>query len=310
MKLLIASCNDEIKEAILDQLAFEGINCNQVTVVNTVDKFVNTLKSDVYNLVIAEYGITGADIWQLVKLTLSAHAIPLFLIEESCDHEIPPLLAREHSFNVVSLGELGVAVTSISQGIGNYPGCLSSTKHQMLIIEDDEDAAYSAYHALKDSYNIDTAKDGLSGFDLWANKRHDLVLLDLMLPVMNGDEVLKKIMAIDEHQPVIVVTGHDRIYSSNDLLLNGASEYLSKPYSMATLKSLCQTTLVRAKLIYQSHYDNMKLNNLRNLIWAMDQAMSQNNTKKVQRIMAALTTHLVGRPTEDELANLQTGLEF
>ena len=316
MKLLIASCLDEMKEAILGQLAAEGINTNQITFVNTVDKFVKALKTNDYNLIITEYGITGADIWQLAKLKTSApisnHAAPLFLVEESCDHEIPPFLAREHAFVIVPISKLGEAIASTTENNlsnGTNQGRSISLKHQLLIIEDDEDAAYSTYHALKDSYDIDTTKDGLSGFKLWENKRHDLVLLDLMLPVMKGDEVLNKIMAIDEHQPVIIVTGHDRNFNSKDLLLNGASEYLSKPFSMSTLKNQCQAILVRAKLIYQAHYANEKLNSIRNLIWALDKALSQKNVYKAQRIMAAITTLFPDRPTEDEQESL-AGLEF
>ncbi|MBK8815386.1 MAG: response regulator [Methylococcaceae bacterium] len=311
MNLLIASILDDIKEAILAQLAVEGINGDQITVVNTVSKFIKAIKTDAYNLIICEYSITGADIWQIAKLLssspISDHMLPLFLVEETCDLEIPPLLAREHAFFIVSINKLGAAVTSVNENnrnISNEHRGLTSTKHHLLIIEDDEDAVYSAYHALKDSYDIDTAKDGLSGFDLWENKRHDLVLLDLMLPVMKGDEVLNKMMAIDEHQPVIIVTGHDRAFNSQDLLLNGASEYLCKPFSMSTLKMQCQAILVRAKLIYQAHYANKKLESLRSLIWALDQAQSQKNADKAQRIMTAITTLLPGKPTEDELASL------
>ena len=316
MKLLIASSLDEIKAAIRNKLAAEGIKSHQITFVNTVDKFVKALKSDTYNFIIAEYAMGGTDIWQLAKLInaspLSAHALPLFLIEETCELEIPGLLAREHSFKVISLNELGGVLSSAyhdNLSIGYERRRVASGKHNLLIIEDDEDAAHSAFHALKDSYTIDIARDGLSGYTLWENKRHDLVLLDLMLPVMNGDVVLNKIMAVDELQPVIIITGHDRAYNSKDLLLTGASEYLCKPFSMSTLKTQCEAILIRAKLIYQTHYTSTKLKTLTNLIWVLDQALAQKNTDKAQRVMTAIKALLPGKPSEDEQLNL-TGLEF
>lgn len=316
MKLLIASSLDEIKAEIRSQLAAEGIKGDQLTFVNTVDNFVKKLKTDAYHFIIADYAIEGVDIWQLAKLInsapLSAHALPLFLVAEACELEIPTPLAREHSFKVVSLNELGATVTSAyhdNQSIGYERGRINPDKHHLLIIEDDDDAAHSAFHALKDSYTIDTVRDGLSGYELWESKRHDLVLLDLMLPVMNGDVVLNKIMAVDEHQPVIIMTGHDRAYNSKELLLNGASEYLCKPFSMATLKTQCQTLLMRAKLIYQAQYTSTKLKTLTNLMWALDQALAQKNIDKAQRVMTAIKTLLPGKPSEDEQVNL-TGLEF
>ncbi|MDP1773611.1 MAG: response regulator [Methylobacter sp.] len=316
MKLLIASSLDEIKAEIQSQLAAVDIKGDQLTFVNTVDNFVKKLKTDAYNLIIADYAIEGADIWQLAKLInsspLSAHALPLFLVEEACELEIPTQLAREHSFKVVSLNELGTTLTSAyhdNLSIGYERGRINPDKHTLLIIEDDEDAAHSAFHAIKDSYTIDIVRDGLSGYKLWESKRHDLVLLDLMLPIMNGDVVLSKIMAVDELQPVIIITGHDRAYNSKELLLNGASEYLCKPFSMSTLKTQCQTLLMRAKLIYQAHYTSTKLKTLTNLMWALDQALAQKNIDKAQRVMTAIKTLLPGKPSEDEQLNL-TGLEF
>jgi len=316
MKLLIASSIDEIKAEIRNELAAVGIKGDQLTFVDTVDSFVKKLKTDAYNLIIADYAIEGADIWQLAKLIhstpLSAHALPLFLLAEACELEIPSLLAREHSFSVVSLNDLGTTLKSAyhdNKSIGYERGRINPEQHNLLIIEDDEDAAHSAFHTLKDSYTIDIARDGMSGYELWENKRHDLVLLDLMLPVMNGDVVLNKIMAVDELQPVIIVTGHDRAYSSKELLLNGASEYLCKPFSMSNLKTQCQTLLMRAKLIYQAQYTSTKLKTLTNLMWTLDQALAQKNIDKAQRVMTAIKTLLPGIPSEDEQLNL-TGLEF
>ena len=78
---------------------------------------------------------------------------------------------------------------------------------------------------------------------------------------------------------------------------------------MATLKTQCQTLLMRAKLIYQAHYTSTKLKTITNLMWALDQALAQKNIDKAQRVMTAIKTLLPGKPSEDEQINL-TGLEF
>jgi len=307
MKLLIASNFYELTHELEDQLTRSGISGENITIVNTVDAVLKELKTDTYHFVISEYAIEGATIWQLAKLInssqLSPHSIPLYLIKESCEVDIPLLLAKEHDFTIVALQELLPTIASAytkQQLTGYVRGKRQSAKHTLLLIEDDEDAVLAAQYALQDQYDIDVARNGLTGLELWLAKRHELVLLDLMLPVMNGDQVLEKIMAVDENQPVIIVTGHDRPNNHKDLLLNGASEYLCKPFAMTTLIEQCQMILIRARLIYQAHYTQMKLKALRNLIWALDQSLAKKDARTTQRVMNAIKTLLPGKPTEDE----------
>jgi len=114
---------------------------------------------------------------------------------------------------VVALEHLGETLTAARahyQAAGYRRGSKNSTRNSLLVIDDDEDAAFFACHSLKDEYEVDMAYDGLSGYKLWENKRHDLILLDLMFPVMMGDIVLEKIMEIDQNQPVIIITGQDK----------------------------------------------------------------------------------------------------
>jgi hypothetical protein len=161
MKLLIASSIDEIIAEIRSQLATVGIKGDQLTFVDTVDSFVKKLKTDAYHFIIADYAIEGADIWQLAKLInsapLSAHTLPLFLIKETCELEIPSLLAREHSFSVVSLNEFGAIVTSAyhdNQSIG-YPYYLAAWLIAGHITNDSGDLWQRAanYHSRTPYYN-------------------------------------------------------------------------------------------------------------------------------------------------------------
>jgi CheY-like chemotaxis protein len=84
------------------------------------------------------------------------------------------------------LGETLTAAHAHNQEIGYCRGRENSRKNRLLIIDDDEDAAFIACHSLKDEYEVDMAYDGLTGYKLWGNKRHELVLLDLMLPCDDG----------------------------------------------------------------------------------------------------------------------------
>jgi len=311
MKLLVATNFVEIENSVQECLARSAINRQDICFVTTIDELLQEMKTDQYHFIITEYCIDGTDIWQIAKLTNStqflAHSLPIFLIKESCETDIPPILAKECSFQVIALDEIGEtlkAVHSNHQNTGYRRGRINAPKNKLLIIDDDEDAAFFAYHSLKDLYDIDIANDGLSGYRLWESKRHELILLDLMLPVMMGDLVLEKIMEIDKNQPVIIITGHDKPNNHRDLLLNGASEYLCKPYSLDDLKGQCQVILNRAKLIYQADYLRNKIDTLSNLFWLLDQSLSHNDTENCERIMTAIKTLVPNILSDDQKLSL------
>lgn len=312
MKLLVASNFSRTTKDLQKSLSKSGINSDDITVVSTVDDLLNELKTDSYHFIITQYCIDGADIWQLSKLVnsaqFSAHSLPTYLLEESCETDIPPILAKEHGFKVVALDHLGETLSAAhthNQEIGFRRGRENSSKNSLLIIDDDEDAAFFACHSLKDEYEVDMAYDGLTGYKLWENKRHDLILLDLMLPVMMGDIVLEKIMEIDENQPIIIITGHDKPDNHKEFILNGASEYLCKPYTMADLKIQCRTILNRAKLVYQTHYLITKLESLETIFWRLDQAISHNDNEKTVQIMTAIKSILPSNLSDDYKLKLQ-----
>lgn len=314
MNLLIVSDPYGSKAAIQDQLVESDIQADDVTYVESAKALLDAILSDAYDFIIAEYAVDGTDIWRLSTLIYSTHfrlhSCPVFLIKETCQIEIPSILAKEYSFSVVSLGDL-VETLCAAYHSNNEASCRhqNPARNTLLIIEDDKDASLTAYHALKETYDIDMAGDGLSGYELWEKNRHDLVLLDLMLPKISGEQILKRMMAINKNQSVIIVTALDKLSIQNKLLLNGASEYLCKPFSVVDLRALCQIQLNKSKLLHQAHYSESKMNALRNLVWLLDYALIQNEKEKVKTIMTSLKEKLPNNLTEDEKIRLLT-LEF
>jgi|CXWL01.1.fsa_nt_gi DNA-binding response OmpR family regulator len=314
MKLLVASSYFPTKSALQDLLKVAGIGA-EMTFVETIDEVINELMTNSHDLLITDAEIDQTDIWHLSKLVystkLAVHSIPLWVIKETCSIEIPELLAKEHAFKLVSLNDLGVAlqVENSQYKTGNKRGRQQTEKPTLLIIEDDEDAAFSMSYALSGTYAIDIAVEGQAGFDLWQDKRHDLVLLDFMLPDINGDIVLEKIMAVDENQPVIVMTAFDRAEYNKNLLLNGASEYLPKPLILDDLRAKCQIIITRAKLIQLEQNAESKNHTLRNLTVILNNAISEGNLDKAKRVMEKIKTFFPGEFTEDELIKLSS-LEF
>lgn len=100
------------------------------------------------------------------------------------------------------------------------------------IIDDDAPISDMLCEALqKEGYSVLRAYSGTEALYLLAQKRPDLILLDLMLPGLSGEEVLKQISGI----PVIVISAKVEVEDKVNLLMGGAVDYVSKPFSVREL---------------------------------------------------------------------------
>lgn len=296
MKLLVASCFDEPLETIKQQLNRSDLTA-ELTLVASADEVLLALSKERYDGLLSDYTLNDIDIWRLSALVQSAcfaeYSIPLYLVQGSGDPEIPHILANEYHFKVIAVEDIIDALKT--------PVILDDFKPRLLIIEDEPDAANIAMHALKTQYTIDIARDGQTGFEQWLKRRHDLILLDLMLPGLSGDQVLAKILAIDNDQPVIIVTAFSDSENHKNLMINGASEFLGKPYSLTDLRKLCQNVYHRAKLVSEIHYREDKFKHLSHQFWLMAQCLAKNDIANGRRVMQRIQAIIpVGDPSEDE----------
>ena len=107
---------------------------------------------------------------------------------------------------------------------------------RILCIEDDTELAESiCFHLKHVGYNIDCSEDGLEGFELVKTNTYDLVILDRMLPSLDGLSLLKRIRALNLQLPVIMVTALDGIGDRVAGLNSGADDYLVKPFAIEEL---------------------------------------------------------------------------
>lgn len=207
---------------------------------------------------------------------LAQFAKPLFLLTDTCTTEVPELLAKEFRINLISFAGL---ITLCNE---NSLPELIPDRPTVLIIEDDEDTAYFNYHSLKGFYEVEIATDGESGFKLWLEKRHDLVLLDFMLPGIKGDKVLVKILEHNKNQAVIVMTGFDDPDRNMDMVLCGACDYLSKPVDIHRLRALCAEVLKRSALIQQASVSTMERKQVSTILEELDESLGANDFDHVQ----------------------------
>ena len=107
---------------------------------------------------------------------------------------------------------------------------------KILIIEDDENILAVLKRGFEEEeYIIDTAQDGEDGEYLALTNSYDIILLDWMLPLKNGMEVLKSLRQKSVSTPIIMLTAKDDIDDKVMGLTYGADDYLAKPFSFKEL---------------------------------------------------------------------------
>lgn len=107
---------------------------------------------------------------------------------------------------------------------------------RILIIEDDQAIRKLLVKRLKEEkFIVDACDNGEEGLDFALTWDYDCILLDLMLPKINGIEVLKKVRAENINSYIIVISAKDSIHDRVSTLNNGADDYLVKPFSMDEL---------------------------------------------------------------------------
>ena len=108
---------------------------------------------------------------------------------------------------------------------------------RILLIEDDLDIADFLQRGLvyKD-YDVEVAHDGEAGLEAARDKPPDLVLLDLMIPKVNGIEVCRRLRAAGD-VPIIILTARDSVADKIEGLEAGADDYVLKPFDMNELLS-------------------------------------------------------------------------
>jgi len=117
-----------------------------------------------------------------------------------------------------------------------------------LVIEDYAGLAKNLARALRESagYAVDIAADGQEGLFLAETNSYDLILLDLMLPKMDGMEVLRRLRAGGARTPVLILTSRDDKETTVALLDAGADDYLTKPFDLSEMVARCRALIRRA----------------------------------------------------------------
>jgi len=107
---------------------------------------------------------------------------------------------------------------------------------KILIVEDEHLIATSIKKGLEqEHYTVDIAFDGLEGYDLAATGDYDIILLDLMLPGLDGLSICKKLREEKNNTPILMLTAKSQLEDKIKGLNSGADDYLTKPFAFEEL---------------------------------------------------------------------------
>ena len=126
-------------------------------------------------------------------------------------------------------------------------------KYKILLIEDEPGLCLTLSDRLqKEGYDVEVSNDGESGFDRAANRPYDLIILDLMLPKMNGNDVCRDLRQMGLAIPILMLTARTLTVDKVLGLKIGADDYLTKPFEMLELLARIEALLRRATRTFTS----------------------------------------------------------
>jgi len=115
---------------------------------------------------------------------------------------------------------------------------------QILVVDDEPNLrkVLSAQLA-RDGYDVHTAEDGEQALSILEQNHIDLVITDLKMPKLDGMELLRRVVALDDELPVVMITAHGTVDNAVEALKTGAFDYITKPFDQAEVRTIVRKAL-------------------------------------------------------------------
>ena len=120
--------------------------------------------------------------------------------------------------------------------------------YKILLVEDEENIALFVKMELEyEGYKVEVCDDGIKGLEFSIENEYDLILLDLMLPKLNGLEVCRRLRKV-KNTPIIMLTARDDVMDKVTGFQTGADDYVSKPFAIEELLARIEALLRRVNV--------------------------------------------------------------
>jgi diguanylate cyclase (GGDEF)-like protein/PAS domain S-box-containing protein len=264
INLLVVNNDPTALVAINASLRAAGLN--SLTSVDTAQKALRILRQQPIDVLIVDVDTADLDGWRLSRLVRSGILncpadLPIIIIASTWCERIAEVTAREYGINQLlpmeHLAQLPNTILRLA-----YSENTPTTKPRLLIVEDEPDTADLIKRVLAPSFHIEVASEGDAGLRAWVQGRHDLVLLDVMLPKLSGRDILIEIQSIDPNQPVVIMTAHTTMDQAEELMLLGAVDFLPKPFRAEQLRKVCDIAIHRDDFLVSNQQFTAQVKNL------------------------------------------------
>lgn len=250
-QLLLLNTNAE-RLSQLEKLLASGTQFT-ILAASSTRAAIDILKIESVDFVISNINLDNFDSWRLARMVRSgvfkcAADTPFVVVANTwCEH-LASATAREFGINrLIAFSEHEKLLAIINQN--QLTPLADMEKTSLLVIEDNSDTRHLVSRILTNRFTIDSAEDGESGLALWRKKEYSLVLLDVMLPGISGNEVLAAMMQAKPLQSVVIMTANHTMELAEELMLNGAADFVTKPFRAEQLRRVCETAARREDFV-------------------------------------------------------------
>jgi two-component system, NtrC family, nitrogen regulation response regulator NtrX len=138
---------------------------------------------------------------------------------------------------------------------------------KILVIDDERAIRNTLKEVLEyEKHEVDLAEDGARGIEMFGSNSYDIVLCDIKMAKMDGIEVLDKLMEINTHVPVIMISGHGNIETAVEALKKGAYDFLEKPLDLNRLLITIRNAIDKSSLITQTQVLKKKVSKMYEIV--------------------------------------------
>lgn len=143
---------------------------------------------------------------------------------------------------------------------------------RILLVEDEKNVAAFIRKGLEEEYyTVDVAEDGDEGFLVATSNEYDLMVLDIMLPGINGIELCKRLRDKGIKAPILMLTAIDSVNSKVEGLESGADDYLTKPFAFSELLARIKALLRRtAESVSELSLEDLRMDLLSRRVFRAD----------------------------------------
>ncbi len=240
--ILLVNNDPEARQTLKQTLVQAGFLC--ITEADNGRAAVTVLRNESIDLLVTDVDIAPLDGWRLGRMVRSGifrcrSSIPLIIVATTWCERIAETTAREFGINAV------IPFEKHDQLPAAVAECMDAPlkvvqKPKLLVVEDCEETALLAERILRPRFDVEIVVDGQAGLDAWMCRRHDLVLLDVMLPQLSGKQVLQRILREHPGQPVVIMTAHSTMDLAEELMLDGAADFIAKPFMADPLRRITE----------------------------------------------------------------------